>query len=178
MQGNHLSGMPDMAARMCLERGDDPADHEAADVDPADVCPKLGKVQKAVLRTLRAITYSDEEVLDDQNGWVQYGRVPELVVQFGYCGTTENAHRSSVSRSVRSLAEKKYVAAAVTEWHRFYGMETTADEPNSLLSYGEEPWREFDDDRAETPSPKFSYLRLTATGHKLARHLNDDTPGN
>jgi hypothetical protein len=166
--------MPDMAARMALDLDEDPADHDAAaDVDPAAVCPKLGKVQTAVLKALRAVTAADEEVLDEQNGWVQYGRVPDAVIEFGYYGSTEGAHRSSVSRSVRSLAEEKYVAAAVKEWHRFYGMETTADEPNSLLSYGAEPWREFDDERAEMSSPKFSYLRLTAPGHKLARYLLD-----
>jgi hypothetical protein len=166
--------MPDMAARFSLETHDDPADHAAAaEIDPSEVCPQLGKVQVAILKALRAITFGDEEVRGEQHGWIQYGRIPDAVVEFGYVGSTEGAHRSSVSRSVRSLAERRYVAAAVKEWHRFYGMETTANEPDSLLSYGSEPWREFDDERGETPTPKFSYLRLTARGHALARHLLD-----
>jgi len=177
---SQLDSMPDMAARMSLDLNDDPADHDAAaGVDPVAVCPKLGRVQMAVLKALRALTFGDEEILGEQQGWVQYGRVPDIVVRFGYCGSTEGAHRSSVSRSVRSLAEEKYVAAAVKEWHRFYGMETPAGEPNSLLSYGAEPWREFDDERAEVPTPKFSYLRLMAPGHELARYLlDDDNAGN
>jgi hypothetical protein len=168
--------MPDMAAEFSLSTGADPADHAAAeDVDPAEVCTGLGKVQKAILRTLRAITYNDEEVLGEQKGWIQYGRIPDLAPEFGYCGNTENAHRSSVSRSVRSLAQEKYVAAAVKEWHRFYGMDQSADEPDSMISFGAEPWRGFkDDDRTDRATPKFSYLRLTAPGHKIARHLLDN----
>jgi hypothetical protein len=177
--GTDMGTMPDMGAELSLSQNKDPADHQAAaDLDPSAVCSRLGKVQKAILRTLRAITYNDDDVREVQKGWIQYGRVPDLAPKFGYCGNSEAAHRSSVSRSVRSLAEGKYVAAAVKEWHRFYGMDTQAGEPNSMISFGSEPWRGFDDDRTERPTPKFSYLRLTARGHKLARYLLEDDKTN
>jgi hypothetical protein len=172
MENSQLSTMPDMAAETALSTGADPAEEAAAaGIEPEAVCDGLGKVQIAILKASRAVTLGDETVREDQLGWFSYGRLPDEVPKFGYVAGTESAHRSSVSRSVKSLAEKKYLAAAVKEWHRFYGMEESADEANSLLSFGAEPWRRFDDERSETPSPKFTYIRLTAPGHKLARHL-------
>jgi hypothetical protein len=167
-----LAGMPDMAARVDLEANRDPAGNEHLDIDAGEIAGELGKVQEAILRALRAITITDDSVVEEQLGWIQYGEIPDAVVQFGYVGSTENAHRAAVSRSVRSLAERKLVAGAVREWSRYYGMDTTADEPNELLSYGEHPWREFDDERTDNPTPTIAYVRLTTRGHAVADYLD------
>ena len=177
MSHSKLEGMPDMAARMDLEAGRDPADNEHLDVDADAIAGELGKVQKAILRALRAITLTDEAVVEDQLGWIQYGEIPDAVVQFGYVGSNENSHRAAVSRSVRSLAERKLVAGAVREWSRYYGMDTSANEPNELLSYGEHPWREFEDERTDNPTPTLSYVRLTTRGHAVAESIRVNQNG-
>jgi hypothetical protein len=165
--------MPDKAARIDLEAGVDPATNEHLDADVEAIAAGLGEVQIAILGALRAITMTHEDVVDDQLGWIQHGEMHDHVVAF--CFTLdlvdEHPNRAAVSRLVRSLAEQKLVAGAVRQWSRYYGMETTANEPDKLLSFGEHPWRELDDERTDTPTPTLSYVRLTTRGHAVADFL-------
>ena len=176
---------PDFMAQMSLQNGEDPAaSAEAEKVDVDETLSELGKVQKAILPALRAITLSDETIRDEQKGWVQYKKVPNITAEFGWHNVANlNAHRASVSRSVRSLMERKLVAGAVSEYRRFYGMDQTAGEPHSLLTHGAEPWRqnEVDERTGErVTTPRLHYVRLTAWGHAVAaelmkEHVDDET---
>ena len=152
----------------------------------ADVNAKrLGAVQKRVLRSLAILeTHTDDEDVfgdrasEDNNGWVPYRLVTKRefgdrimeIFENGEVGD-EGAIRSSLSRSIGSLIDRRLIEGAYKKWHVWRG----ADRVGRDLAWTGEPWEigEVFDEDGGTRRPRLQYLRLTEGGREVAYEMFD-----